>query len=72
MTTTNIHRIHRIGRTGLPLSLEITLAVCIKVTILFLIWKYCFSHPTSTHMKLPTPVVEQHVLNTNITNKGKP
>ena len=50
------------SRTGLPLWLEIALALLIKVALLILLWKAFFSHPQAKHMLLPTPVVEQHFL----------
>ena len=53
------------SRTGLPLWLEITAILLIKVALLFFLWKLFFSHPQTKHMVLPTPVVEQHLLSSN-------
>lgn len=48
--------------TRLPLALEITLALLIKVVILYALWHAFFSHPQARHMLLPTSQVEQHLL----------
>jgi hypothetical protein len=52
----------RSRRSGLPLWLEISLILLIKVALLLLLWKLFFSHPPTKHMALPVPVVEQHLL----------
>ena len=33
------------GETGGRLRIEITVALCVKVLLLFLLWAACFSHP---------------------------
>jgi hypothetical protein len=48
----------------LPLALAITLALILKVLLLSLLWKAFFSNPPTKKMRLPTAVVEQHLLNT--------
>ena len=54
---------HRWPRfTRLPLALEITLALLVKIIILTLLWKFFFSHPQAKKMRLPLPQVEQHLL----------
>ncbi|WP_317205520.1 cytochrome oxidase putative small subunit CydP [Janthinobacterium sp.] len=44
------------------LALTITLALIVKVLILSLLWKAFFSAPPTKKMRLPTSVVEQHLL----------
>ncbi len=51
--------------TRLPLWLEITLALLIKVAILTLLWHAFFSRPQTKHMRLPTATLEQHLLSTS-------
>lgn len=48
--------------TGLPLYLEISIFLCIKLLALFILWKLFFSHPQTKKMSLPTSAVEQHLL----------
>ncbi|GGC73937.1 cytochrome oxidase putative small subunit CydP [Undibacterium terreum] len=48
--------------TRLPLAVEITLALLIKILILTLLWKFFFSHPQVKKMRMPLPQVEQHLL----------
>ena len=48
--------------TRLPLALEITLAVLVKIAVLAILWKIFFSTPQTNKMMMPTPQVEQHVL----------
>ena len=48
--------------TGLPLSLEISIFLCIKLLALFVLWKLFFSHPQTKKMSLPTSAVEQRLL----------
>ncbi|MFZ6801243.1 cytochrome oxidase putative small subunit CydP [Undibacterium sp. Di24W] len=48
--------------TGLPLWLEISLILCLKLLAIFILWKLFFSQPSTKKMRLPTPVVEQHLL----------
>ncbi len=58
---------HRWPRlTRLPLALEITLALLVKIVILTLLWKFFFSDPPAKKMRLPLPQVEQHLLAQNI------
>ncbi|MFZ6657880.1 cytochrome oxidase putative small subunit CydP [Undibacterium sp. TJN19] len=55
--------IYSLGRLKrLPLWLEITLAICIKVLILSLLWNAFFSRPQTRHMRLPAEKMEQHLL----------
>jgi hypothetical protein len=51
--------------TGLPLALEIALAVAIKLLLLAWIWHAFFSTPPAKKMRLPTAQVEQHLLSTS-------
>ncbi len=48
--------------TRLPLALEITLILVVKVALLFVLWKLCFSQPQVKKMRMPTNQVEQHLL----------
>ncbi|MEO8599687.1 MAG: cytochrome oxidase putative small subunit CydP [bacterium] len=48
--------------TRLPLALEITLALLLKIAIIFALWYAFFSNPQTKHMLLPTEQVEQHLL----------
>lgn len=48
--------------TGLPLWVEISLILLVKIALLFGLWKFFFSHPQTKHMSLPKPVVEEHFL----------
>ncbi len=52
------------ARTGLPLWLEISLILIIKVASLFLLWKLFFAQPETKKMRIPTSKVEQHLLTT--------
>jgi hypothetical protein len=54
----------RAPRRGWPLAMAITAALVLKACLLFLLWKAFFSHPPTKKMRLPTAVVEQHLLNT--------
>ncbi|HEY0064048.1 MAG TPA: hypothetical protein VGC21_18170 [Telluria sp.] len=47
---------------GMPLGLAITLALIVKVIILMMLHKAFFSAPQAKKMRMPTPVVEQHLL----------
>ncbi|HTD05009.1 cytochrome oxidase putative small subunit CydP [Undibacterium sp.] len=51
--------------TRLPLALEITLALLLKILILTLLWKFFFAHPQVKKMRMPLPQVEQHLLAQN-------
>jgi hypothetical protein len=57
--------------TGLPLWVEISLILLVKIALLFGLWKFFFSHPQTKHMSLPKPVVEEHFLSAR-TAKSKP
>ena len=48
--------------TRLPLALEITLILVIKLALLFVLWKLFFSEPQTKKMRMPTNLVEQHFL----------
>jgi hypothetical protein len=44
----------------MPLWLEITLVLLVKVVLLFFLWQQFFSHPQTKHMLLPAATVQQH------------
>lgn len=48
--------------TRLPLAVEITLILALKVALLTLLWKAFFSEPQTKKMRMPTALVEQHFL----------
>ncbi|MDP5007759.1 MAG: hypothetical protein NWQ13_01865 [Glaciimonas sp.] len=48
--------------TRLPLALEITLILVVKIALLFVLYKLCFSQPQVKKMRMPTALVEQHFL----------
>lgn len=50
------------GPERLPLALGIAAALILKVLILSLLWKACFSTPQTKKMRMPTSQVEQHLL----------
>ncbi|MBB5201306.1 cytochrome oxidase putative small subunit CydP [Glaciimonas immobilis] len=50
------------GWSRLPLAVEITLIVIIKLALLFVLWKLFFSEPQTKKMRMPTDLVEQHFL----------
>jgi hypothetical protein len=54
MTTRRLH--------GSSLALAITLALLLKVLILYGLWSAFFSRPQVKHMRMPTAQVEQHLL----------
>lgn len=57
------HQLSRLPRlTQLPLGLEITLLLLLKITLLTILAKACFSAPQAKHMRMPTVLVEQHLL----------
>jgi len=57
------HRFSRLPRlTKLPLGVEITLLLAIKISLLTVLAKTCFSEPQAKHMRMPIALVEQHVL----------
>lgn len=49
--------------TRLPLAVEITLILAVKIALLALLWKAFFSEPQTKKMRMPTELVEQHFLN---------
>ncbi|MES2935737.1 MAG: cytochrome oxidase putative small subunit CydP [Pseudomonadota bacterium] len=53
-------RVSRFKR--LPLGLEISLALLLKIVLLCLVWKFFFSAPQAKKMLVPMPHVEQHLL----------
>jgi hypothetical protein len=55
-----LFRLPRLSR--LPLALEVTLAVSIKLLLLAWLWQAFFSAPQAKKMRLPTAQVEQHLL----------
>ncbi|SFB05658.1 hypothetical protein SAMN04515620_11530 [Collimonas sp. OK607] len=48
--------------TRLPLAVEITLILIVKIALLTLLWKAFFSEPQTKKMRMPTELVEQHFL----------
>ncbi|AMO99518.1 hypothetical protein CAter282_1636 [Collimonas arenae] len=48
--------------TRLPLAVEITLILMVKIALLMLLWKAFFSEPQTKKMRMPTELVEQHFL----------
>lgn len=62
--------------THLPLALEVTLAVTIKLLLLAWLWHAFFSAPQTKKMRLPTTQVVQHLLsappsaNTNLSRSA--
>jgi len=50
------------GFTRLPLAVEITLILIVKIALLMLLWKAFFSEPQTKKMRMPTALVEQHFL----------
>ncbi|MEB0010164.1 hypothetical protein QN379_23295 [Glaciimonas sp. Gout2] len=46
----------------LPLAVEITIIVIIKLALLFVLWKLFFSEPQTKKMRMPSALVEQHFL----------
>ena len=57
------HKLSRLPRLSqLPLGVEITLLLLLKITLLFILAKAFFSEPQAKHMHMPTALVEQHLL----------
>lgn len=57
------HRWSRLPRlTQLPLGVEITLLLVIKIALLTVLAKTFFAAPQAKHMRMPTALVEQHLL----------
>ncbi|MGS0740333.1 cytochrome oxidase putative small subunit CydP [Glaciimonas sp. GG7] len=63
MALFNIRKHYRKRWPRLPLWLEITLILIIKLALLFVLWKLFFSTPQTKKMRMPTDLVEQHLLN---------
>jgi hypothetical protein len=58
-----LKRIPRIPRfTRLPLGVEITLLLIIKISLLTVLAKTFFAHPEAKHMRMPVERVEQRML----------
>lgn len=71
MTTSSwLSRTHKLSRlprlSQLPLGVEITLLLLLKVSILILLAKAFFSEPQAKHMRMPTSLVEQHLLSGSV------
>ncbi len=58
--------------TSLPLALEITLVLLIKIAILFAIKKAFFSNPQAKKMLVPMQQVEQHLLSGTTSKTDSP
>ena len=58
--------------TSLPLALEITLVLLVKIAILFAIKKAFFSNPQAKKMLVPMPQVEQHLLSGTVHKVDSP
>jgi len=57
------HKLSRLPRLSqLPLGMEITLLLLLKITLLFILARAFFSEPQAKHMHMPTALVEQHLL----------
>ena len=57
------HKMSHLPRlTQLPLGAEITLLLVIKISLLTVLAKTFFSEPQAKHMRMPTNLVEQHLL----------
>jgi hypothetical protein len=48
--------------TRLPLAVEITVILVVKIALLTVLWKAFFSEPQTKKMRMPTNLVEQHLL----------
>lgn len=58
-----IHQFSRLPRlTQLPLGVEITMLLVIKICLLIVLARLCFAEPQAKHMRMPTVLVEQHLL----------
>ncbi|AZP14126.1 cytochrome oxidase putative small subunit CydP [Undibacterium parvum] len=55
-------RLSKSTSRGLPLWLEILVVLLIKLIALYFLRAAFFSQPQAKHMRLPTPMVEQHLL----------
>jgi hypothetical protein len=57
------HQLSRLPRlTQLPLGIEITMLLVIKISLLIVLARLCFAEPQAKHMRMPTALVEQHLL----------
>ncbi len=48
--------------TSLPLGVEITILLVLKIALLTVLAKTFFAHPEARHMRMPTASVEQRML----------
>ncbi|MBV8623919.1 MAG: hypothetical protein JO174_10585 [Herbaspirillum sp.] len=48
--------------TKLPLGVEITILLVVKVALITVLAKTFFAHPEAKHMRMPTASVEQRML----------
>ena len=46
----------------IPLALEITIIIIVKLALLHVLWRLFFSEPQTIKMRMPTELVEQHFL----------
>jgi hypothetical protein len=53
--------------TRLPLAVEITVILIVKIALLTVLWKAFFSEPQTKKMRMPTDLVEQHFLSSQPT-----
>jgi hypothetical protein len=53
--------------TRLPLGVEITLLLIVKLALIVALAKTFFAHPQAKHMRMPTASVEQRMLSTTPT-----
>jgi len=44
------------------LAFAISLALIVKIVLLYLLWHFFFSHPVARKMRMPTAQVENHLL----------
>ncbi len=56
--------------TQLPLGVEITCILIVKIALLFILAKAFFSEPQAKKMRVPTYQVEQHMLGTSSTSSS--
>lgn len=53
-------------RRGLTLTWEITIALAVKIILLWLLWEFFFSTPEAKHMHLPEEQVSHHLFSGNV------
>nr|WP_198980761.1 cytochrome oxidase putative small subunit CydP [Herbaspirillum sp. ASV7] len=58
--------------TRLPLGVEITILLVIKIALITVLAKTFFAHPEAKHMRMPTASVEQRMLAPAPTNTATP